>query len=106
MGSSDLIQLEPGTLRDEASRVRAIKQRHDDAIGDLKKLVDNLGDIWKGPSQEAFKEKFDSFGSTFDNFSNLLEEYAKLMDSEANEMENTINNNKNKIDSTLGSFKV
>ena len=83
------IQITPEVLKAKAAEVRNLKSQHDETMAKLQTLVHSLNDTWKGESQTAFVQKFDSMKTSFTNFSNTLESYAKMMETAAREMQNT-----------------
>lgn len=83
------IQVTPDLLRGKATELRGYKSNHDQEMTNIKNLVNNLNEIWKGDAQQAFVDKYNSMQSTFTNFSDLLEGYAALMDTAAQKLEET-----------------
>jgi len=84
-----LIQVTPDYLTGKASDVRLLRSEHEQTMQLMTRLVDSLGDIWKGDAQNAFLMKYRSMNVTFRNFSELLESYAMLMDTAAVRLQNT-----------------
>ena len=86
------IQLEPTTLKTQATAVRTHKTAQEQTMQQLKTLVLSLKDTWKGEAQDAFVAKFQSMEHTLRKLTEVLEQYAKLMDTAANDMQNTDQN--------------
>ena len=86
------IRVTPGTLRDQATKVRSHRDTHDTTILALTNQVENLHQVWEGEAQTAFFNNFMGMRETFRNFSEMLEGYARLMDTAATELETTDQN--------------
>ena len=82
-----LIQVTPDLLNEKASELRGYKDQHDEAMSQIRTLVNGLNEVWKGDAQDAFLAKFESMQGTFQQFSELLEGYAKLMNTAAASLE-------------------
>ena len=87
MAGNTTIQITPELLRNEAKNVRRIKGDHDTQMNNLFRIVRALESNWKGKSQDAYVQNFESMKPVFDKFSKMLEEYAALMDLSAADME-------------------
>ena len=81
------IQITPELLRNEAKNVRRTKSDHDTQMTNLFRIVRSLESNWKGKSQDAYVQNFESMKPVFDKFTKMLEEYAALMEVSAADME-------------------
>ena len=68
------IQITPELLRNEAKNVRRIKSDHDTQMTNLFRIVRSLESNWKGKSQDAYVQNFESMKPVFDKFTKMLEE--------------------------------
>lgn len=93
------IQITPEELKARASSLMGSKGKHDDAMREIDSIVNALDSAWKGPSQDAFVEKYRSMKGRFSEFAELLENYAKLMETAANEMQQTDDTLKSRMQS-------
>lgn len=84
-----VIQMTPELLNEKAKELRGLRQEHDEAMKKMGTLIHGLDAIWKGDSQTAYINKFDSMQGTFTNFSEMIEQYAVLMDNAARQMQET-----------------
>ena len=82
-----VIQMTPELLNEKAKELRGLRQEHDEAMKKMGTLIHGLDAIWKGESQTAYINKYDSMQGTFTSFSEMIEEYAAMMDSAARQMQ-------------------
>lgn len=92
-----LIQVNPETLRSQASTVRKYKIDQEQTMQRIRNLVLSLSDSWKGEAQDAFVDKFQSMDHSYRKLSQVLESYAKLMETAASEFHTTDQNLRNII---------
>lgn len=78
-----IIQLTPELLKAKANDLRALKSTHDEAMTKMRSLIRGMNEVWKGKSQDALVNKYESMQPTFNSFSQMLEDYARLMDASA-----------------------
>lgn len=96
------IQVTPDLLNSQAQQLRGIKANHDQAMNEMRNLITNLNQIWKGAAQDAYLAKYESMRPVFDNFSQMIEEYAALMNTAANAMQETDQTLSNTMSSSFG----
>jgi WXG100 family type VII secretion target len=82
-----VIQVTPESLRGKASNVRQKKQAHDQAMSELKSLINALNAEWKGVASDTFLQQFNSMQTQFTQFSQRLETMAKKMDDTATQLQ-------------------
>ena len=97
-----LIQVTPDLLNSQAQQLRTIKTNHDQTMQQMRSLIMNLNQIWKGAAQDAYVAKYESMQPVFENFSQMIEEYAALMNTAANAMQETDASLSNTMSSSFG----
>lgn len=95
-----LIQVTPDLLKGKAGELRGYRAQHEEAMRNMRNLMTNLNEVWKGTAQDALIAKYESMQATFTNFSEMLEDYAKLMDTAAMQLETT----DNQLATTMNNF--
>ena len=86
---SQTIQINPDSLRTQASQLRGYAEQHDEIIQRLTNLVASLDEVWKGEAQSAFVKRFQESRDIFNSFDEALASFSEIMDTSADKMENT-----------------
>lgn len=84
-----MIQITPESLEGQAKQLRSYKDQHESTYGQIKTLVNNLVNDWKGEAQTAFLNSFTQKDAVFKQFSEEMENFARFMDQAAQKMRET-----------------
>ena len=82
------ISMRPDELRLKAKELDSLRLRHLEIMKQLRLLVMNLSEDWKGEAQEAFKQSFLNQNKKLNDLAKVLKDYENLMIKAADETEN------------------
>ena len=82
-----IIQVTPESLRAEANRLNTLLDNHKIEMNNLRRLILNLNEQWKGAAQDSFVGKYQELQPEFQKFIRLLEDHINHMKIEADQME-------------------
>lgn len=74
-----LISVSPDELRAKAAQLEAYREEQDDILRQLRILVQNLSDNWKGNAQTAFYKSFTNRQAQMQELSLSLQDYIDIM---------------------------
>ena len=74
------IRVDADTLHSKANELRTLLSNHNDNVGRMRTLVNNL----TGAAATAYIEKFNGMESTFTQFAEMIESFATNLDTVAN----------------------
>lgn len=81
------LTVSPDQLRASAQELEKLRKEHLALMKQMRILVMNLSDIWKGEAQDAFTQNFLGKNQTMNDVSTVLSQYAALMKQAADEAE-------------------
>ena len=74
-----LISVSPDELRAKAAQLEAYREEQDDILRQLRILVQNLSDNWKGNAQTAYYKSFTNRQSKMQELSLTLQDYIDIL---------------------------
>ena len=78
------IRVDADTLHSKANELRSLLSNHNDNVGRMRTLVNNLSGEFTGAAATAYIEKFNGMESTFTQFAEMIESFATNLDTVAN----------------------
>lgn len=81
------ITMEPEQMRTNARELETLRQRHLQLMRQLRILMMNLSDVWKGDAQDALVRRFMSESQNINDFSATLEDYIEVIHAAAEKIE-------------------
>ena len=78
------IRVDADTLHSKANELRTLLSNHNDNVGRMRTLVNNLSGEFTGAAATANIEKFNGMESTFTQFAEMIENFATNLDTVAN----------------------
>lgn len=84
---SGLIQVTPAELHGMSQKYAEESQQVNDQIGRLNVMIQNLTEIWKGQSSEAFAEQYESLRPSFEAMERLLQDISTQLANTADALE-------------------
>lgn len=81
------IAMDPEQMRSNARELESLRQRHLQLMRQLRILMMNLSEIWKGDAQEALVQRFMNESQSINNLSTTLEDYIEVIHGTANHLE-------------------
>ena len=78
------IRVDADTLHSKANELRTLLSNHNDNVGRMRTLVNNLSGEFTGVAATAYIEKFNGMESTFTQFAEMIENFATNLDTVAN----------------------
>lgn len=96
------LTVSPDQLRASARELEKLRQEHLALMKQMRILVMNLSDIWKGEAQAAFTQNFLAKNQTMNDVSTVLSQYAALMKQAADEAETMDNTLLRSVRSRMG----
>lgn len=96
------LTVSPDQLRASARELEKLRQEHLALMKQMRILVMNLSDSWKGEAQAAFTQSFLAKNQTMNDVSTVLSQYADLMKQAADEAETMDNTLLRSVRSRMG----
>ncbi len=81
------IMMQPEQMRTNARELEALRQRHLQLMRQMRILMMNLSEIWKGEAQEALVRRFMNESQSINDLSATLEDYVELIHAAAGKIE-------------------
>lgn len=81
------ITMEPEQMRLNARELESLRQRHLQLMRQMRILMMNLSEIWKGDAQDAFVQRFMNESQSINDLSTTLEDYIEVIRATANHLE-------------------
>ena len=99
-----LLNVNPDLLEEKANRLNDARVRDEELMREMRTLVMNLNEIWKGSAQDAFVQKFLSQQRSMDDLQSTLKDFIREARKTATEARNLDNNLLALIRRMLSSF--
>ena len=81
------ITMYPEQMRLNARELESLRQRHLQLMRQMRILMMNLSEIWKGDAQEALVQRFMNESQSINDLSTTLEDYIDVIHATANHLE-------------------
>ena len=81
------INAHPERIRSAAKELESLRRQHLAQMRQMRILVNNLSDIWKGDAQDALAARFYRESRAMGELSTMLEEYIHVLDDAADKMD-------------------
>lgn len=81
------ITMEPEQMRLNARELESLRQRHLQLMRQMRILMMNLSEIWKGDAQDALVQRFMNESQSINDLSTTLEDYIEVIRTTANHLE-------------------
>ncbi len=99
-----LLNVRPDLLEDKANELDKLRVQDEEIMRQMRVLIMNLDEVWKGDSQTALVNKFLSKQKSMDDMQKTLKNYANQARKAAKEARRLDNNLLNLVKKFLGGF--